>query len=219
MRAAGTGGAGTSTLETTPMTNIPAGDGWRPVPIGGPAGTGLRLAREAATGSGEPTLVGTRGDSGASATGALVGGLALGAAGLTGTVGGGAAHLAGRRGIGLPVAIALGAAALIGGGILLARSAGERTTEYLVHFRSQPDLEGVAPDQVYWTLRAHHEANAPAVERELATLLEEEKVRSFSGIIGSNGFVVDVVNRHRDEVEQRLAAVETVGEIVAATME
>lgn len=110
------------------------------------------------------------------------------------------------------------AAAVVGAGLLVHHAMGSRVEEYLVHFADQPDLDGVPPGEVYAALRAHHERHAPAVERELHRLQDEGKVGKFSGIVGANGFVVEVVRRHRDEVSERLATVPAVGDVVAAPM-
>lgn len=206
------------------MTTISGGgngDGgaWRLVPLGGPAGTGVRIERGEERDSTQPRLVGSRQLGRGAATAQLVGGLALGGVGIAATLGGGplGARL-GAAGIGRGIGIALGIGAVAGAAFLLHRSAQNATTEYQLTFASEPDLVGVAPGDVYATLRAHHERNAPAVERELAALLSEEKVRSYSGIIGANGFVVDVVNRHREAVQQRLDAISEVGDVVAAPL-
>jgi hypothetical protein len=202
------------------MTTITGDGGWRVMPLGGPAGTGVRLVREdAADDPAQPRMVGTERGARGPATAQLLGGLALGGAGIASTLAGGplGARL-GATGIGKGLGIALGIGAIAGAAFLLHRSSQNATTEYQLTFAAEPDLAGVAPGDVYATLRAHHERNAPGVERELAALLSEEKVRSYSGIIGANGFVVDVVNRHRDEVEQRLAAIQEVGDVVAAPL-
>lgn len=205
------------------MTTIAGGStndgGWRVVPLGGPAGTGVRLVRETPEDPAEPRMVGTERGTRGPATAQLFGGLALGSAGVAATLGGGSmgARL-GAAGIGRGVGIAIGIGAIAGAAYLIHRSTQNSSTEYQLTFASEPNLAGVAPGDVYATLRAHHERNAPAVERELAALLSEEKVRSYSGIIGANGFVVDVVNRHRDEVEQRLAAITAVGDVIAAPL-
>lgn len=205
------------------MTMISGGStndgGWRVVPLGGPAGTGIRLVREEPGDPTQPRMVGTERGARGPATAQLLGGLALGGAGIAATLGGGSmgARL-GAAGIGKGIGIALGIGEIAGAAFLLHRSTQNASTEYQLTFASEPNLSGVAPGDVYATLRAHHERNAPAVERELATLLSEEKVRSYSGIIGANGFVVDVVNRHREEVEGRLAAITEVGDLVAAPL-
>lgn len=145
--------------------------------------------------------------------------LALAGAGVASTFGGGVVGgRLGAAGVGRGVGLAMGVAAIAGAGYLLLRGSGNATTEYVVGFRQQPDLSGVAPGEVYATLREHHQRNAPAVERELVALKDEGRVRGYSGIVGANGFVVDVVNRHRGEVEQRLAAVQEVGSVEAAPL-
>jgi hypothetical protein len=194
-------------------------DRWRVEPLNpnNPAGTGVRYDDGDSAPKYDPRLLDptysgeTGGDS------ELVAALVLGGAGIAAGLGGGAvgARL-GAAGIGRGLGIALGVGAVAGAGFLLWRSSQNRSQEYLVHFSSEPDLTGVPPERVYETLRAHHERNAPAVERELTTLQSEGKVRSWSGIIGSNGFVVDVVNRHKDEVDRRLSAVTGVGDVVPA---
>lgn len=205
------------------MTTIAGGGigdgGWRIRPIGGAAGTGVRIESDATGDPAQPRLVGTRRGDRGPAPAQLLGGLALGGAGVVAAMRGGTvgAQL-GAAGLGKGLGIALGIGAVAGAAFLLHRSAQNATTEYQLTFASEPDLSGVAPGDVYATLRAHHERNAPAIERELATLLSEEKVRSYSGIIGANGFVIDVVNRHRDEVEQRLASITEVGDVVAAPL-
>lgn len=151
--------------------------------------------------------------------GTVAASLAVGGAGLAASLGGAAVGArAGAAGLGRGLGIAFGVAALAGAGYLLVRGAGNGSTEYMVSFREQPDLSDVAPEDVYATLRDHHERNAPPVERELTLLQQEEKVRAFSGIVGANGFVVDVVDRHRDEVEARLSAVQEVGGVAAAPL-
>ncbi len=205
------------------MTTISGGTtgdgGWRITPLGGPAGTGMRIERDDASDPAQPRLIGTERGARGPAAAQLLGGLALGGAGIATALGGGSLGARfGAAGIGKGLGIALGIGAVAGAAFLLHRSTQNASTEYQLTFASEPDLTGVAPGDVYATLRAHHERNAPAVERELATLLSEEKVRSYSGIIGANGFVIDVVNRHRDEVEQRLAAITEVGDVVAAPL-
>lgn len=193
--------------------------GWRIMPLGGPAGTGMRSGRERASDSAQPRVVSTeRGERGPVAV-QVLGGLALGGGGVAAVLGGGSmgARL-GAAGIGRGIGIALGIGAVAGAAFLLYRSTQNASTEHQLTFAFEPDLSGVAPGNVYATLRAHHERYAPAVERELVALLAEGKVRSYSGIIGANGFVVDVVNRHREEVDQRLSAVAGVGDVVPARL-
>ncbi len=187
--------------------------GWSMQPMGGPAGTGISPQRSSGDdAAGVRELVGTRTGAGARTTRDVLAGLALGTGGVASILAGrGVGARLGAAGIGRGLGIALGVGALAGAALLLQRAHANATTEYVVNFASEPDLDGVAPGDVYWALRAHHEQHAPAVERELAALLSEEKVRSYSGVIGSNGFVVEAVNRHRDEVEQRLAALDEVG--------
>ncbi len=201
------------------MTSITGDGGWKIVPLGGPAGTGLRIERDDAADPAEPRHVGVRSAGEGPATAQLVGGLALGGAGIAAAYGSRqlGARL-GAAGIGTGVGIALGVGAIAGAAFLMYRSSQNASSEYQLTFAQEPDLSGVAPGDVYATLRAHHERHAPAVERELATLLSEEKVRSYSGIIGANGFVIDVVRRHRDEVDERLSAVAGVGDVVPASL-
>ncbi|MCB0877972.1 MAG: hypothetical protein KDC46_03215 [Thermoleophilia bacterium] len=193
--------------------------GWTVAPLGGPAGTGLRLEQvcsDPTTGSGDVhELVGTRTGPAGPMIGQLTGGLVLGGLG-AGAIAASAAGLGARinmGGIGKGIGIALGIGALVGAGLLINRSQQNRSIDYVVHFNQQPDLEGVPPGEVYAKLREHHERLAPAVERELSTMLDEGKVRSYSGVIGANGFVVEVVNRYKDEVEQRLGAIDVVGDV------
>ena len=204
------------------MATISAGAtncGWNVRPVGGAAGTGISLDPACADDGGIGEVVGTRTGSAGSSGRDLLAGLALGGGGIASILAGkGVGARIGAAGIGRGVGIALGIGALAGAAFLLHRSQQNATTEYLVNFATEPDLDGVAPGDVYATLRAHHERYAPAVERELGTMLDEGKVRSFSGIIGANGFVVDVVNRHRDEVQQRLAALSDVGGISEAEL-
>jgi hypothetical protein len=204
------------------MTSITGDGGWRIEPLGGPAGTGFRLARgDEGVGEAtkEPRMVGTVGRPSHLASLQTVGSATLGGVGIAALLGGGpvGARL-GAAGIGKGIGIAVGVAALAGAGFLLHQSRQNASTEYQLTFAEQPDLSGVAPGDVYATLRAHHERNAPAIERELGALVDEGKVRSFSGIIGANGFVIDVVNRHREEVEQRLDAIAQVGDLVASPL-
>lgn len=199
------------------MGAISGDGGWRVVPLGGPAGTGVRLERDAPADPAQPRLVGTRSRTAGPATAQLLGGLALGGVGIAVAYGSRqvGARL-GAAGLGTGVGIALGIGAIAGAAFLIHRSSQNATSEYQLTFAEDPDLDGVAPGDVYATLRVHHERLAPPVERELDQLVLEEKVRSYSGIIGANGFVVDVVNRHRDEVDQRLSAVSGVGDVVPA---
>jgi hypothetical protein len=185
-----------------------------------PWGTGLRLdCDDAGATPGEPKLLDPNFRAGTGGSAELVGALALGGAGIAAALGGGALGArVGAASVGRGVGIALGVGAVAGAGFLLWRSAQNRSDEYLVHFSSEADLTGVPPSEVYATLRAHHEANAPAVQRVLDALVSEGKVRSYSGVIGSNGFVVDVVHRHADEVERRLSAVPQVGDVQAADL-
>ncbi len=188
------------------------------VPLGGAWGTGVRL-QPGPGAPDQPREVGTHATRSGSSVVQLAGGLALGTAGVAAMTGGGAAGARlGSAGLGKGIGIALGIGALAGAAFLIHRSQQNATTEYQLTFRDQPDLAGVAPGDVYATLRAHHERNAPAIERELASLLAEEKVRSYSGIIGANGFVIDVVNRHREEVEARLGAIAEVGGMTASPL-
>jgi hypothetical protein len=199
------------------MTSITGDGGWHVVPLGGPAGTGLRLERDAPEDPTQPRLVGTQRAGGGPATAQLLGGLALGGAGIAAAYGSRqmGARL-GATGIGTGIGIAVGIGAIAGAAFLLHRSSQNATSEYQLTFAEDPKLDGVAPGDVYATLRAHHERLAPPVERELEQLVSEEKVRGYSGIIGANGFVIDVVNRYRDEVDQRLTAVSGVGDVVPA---
>jgi hypothetical protein len=113
----------------------------------------------------------------------------------------------------------LGIGAVAGVSALLASCAGGgKGHEYVVHFATEPDLTGVPEGEVYNVLRAHHERYAPAVEAELSALKTEGKVTSYSGIIGSNGFVVNIARGHDDEVKQRLAAISAVGDIESADL-
>lgn len=161
----------------------------------------------------------TKVGSSAAPTRDLVAGGLLAAGGVASIAGGRSlASKLGATGAGRWIGAALGIGALAGAAYLLTRGATGGTTEYMVPFSRQPDLDGVPPGEVYATLRAHHERMAPSVERELAALLDEGKVRSYSGIIGANGFVVDVVNRHRQEVEERLESLAAVGDVERASL-
>lgn len=182
-------------------------DGWRvrPTHPNSPWGTGLRLERT--EGAGSSMLAPTVAAAGLSAVG-------IGAWASGGPIG---ARL-GSRGIGTGIGIAVGVAAILGAGLLMHRSTQNRPEEFVVHFATQPELEGVAPGDVYATLRAHHERHAPAIEAELEQLVTEGKVTSWSGVIGSNGFVVEAPHRHRAEVDARLRAHAEVGEIVESPL-
>jgi hypothetical protein len=208
------------TKDRAMTTSLISGD-CRLVPLNpnNPFGTGLRLECDEPAAAGEPRLLDESYRSGGGGAGELAGGLALGVGGIAAALGGGAlgARL-GAAGIGRGLGIALGIGAVAGAGYLIWRGVQNQSQEYLVHFSSEADLTGVPPERVYETLRAHHERNAPAVERELDVLRDEGKVRSWSGIVGSNGFVVDVVKRHGAEVERRLEALTEVGEVGASDL-
>lgn len=191
--------------------------GWVAAPIGDGAGAALRPARDEQGAAVE--RINTRVGDAPTGAASLLAGATLGAGGIAAIAGSGSiASRIGVSGAGKWLGVALGVGALAGAALLIARGAGASSTEHMVPFRHEPDLDGVAPGDVYATLRAHHERYAPAVERELATLLDEGKVRSYSGIIGANGFVADVVNRHRVEVEQRLEALDSVGDVQEAAL-